>query len=121
MRASILFLGLALLGCKEKGDSDDDVDVDADTDADTDADADTDTDTDADSDTDADTDTDTEDPCWIDGANGRCWDCALPATPEADSSKALNQCTTSSFSVFDNTTRIPATTWVPGDALPPVP
>ena len=50
-----------------------------------------------------------------------CWDCDLPAGPEADSLKALNQCTTSSYVVFDNAARIPAATWVPGTPLPALP
>ena len=67
-------------------------------------------------------DTDLPDPtCWVDSDVGQCWDCELPEAPEADSEKALNQCNTASYVVFENAARIPAATWVPGTPLPPVP
>lgn len=61
--------------------------------------------------------------CWIDApAGGKCWSCALPTSPESDSLKFLNRCgNASSSSKFDNATRIPATTWVPGTPLPTLP
>jgi hypothetical protein len=108
---------LTLVSCKDKTGTDVDV---VDGDADTDADSDSDADTDADADSDADTDAE----CWVEGPHGLCYDttlCALPTTPEADSLKFLNQCTDVSSAVFDNASRIPASTWVPGNPLPPVP
>jgi hypothetical protein len=112
---ALLFLVLPF-GCKDNKDSAEDGDADAD------ADADTDTDTDADSDTDSDTDTTA---CWVASATGGdCYDatkCALPTTAGTDSLKFLNQCSTVSFSTFDNATRIPSSTWVPGTDLPDVP
>ena len=72
--------------------------------------------------------------CWIAGPDGECFatgdldgdgleECAFPDAPEADSDKFLNQCLDASVatSFFDNAARIPASTWVPGDPLPPVP
>lgn len=61
--------------------------------------------------------------CWIDApTGGKCWSCALPTSPESDSLKFLNRCgNASSSSKFDNATRIPATTWVPGTPLPTLP
>jgi len=117
---------LSLAGCKDTGETDDTDPIETDTDTDTDADSDTDSDSDTDTDSDTDSDTDTDDTddtdatCWVDGSVGECWDCSLPATPEEDSSKALNQCSTTTAVVFDNATRIPSATWVPGTALPPV-
>jgi hypothetical protein len=116
MRALVLFFLVLPLGCKDNKDSAGDGDADADTDADTD--------TDSDADSDADTDTDTS-ACWIKGATGGlCFDttkCDLPTSPGTDSLKFLNQCSTVDFAVFDNATRIPSSTWVPGTDLPDVP
>ena len=98
-------------------DEDDGSDSAVEGDADADADADSDTDADGDADTDADTDAE----CWVDSPSGSCYDCALPTTPEQGSAKFLNQCTDSSYAAFDNATRIPASTWVPGDPLPEIP
>lgn len=70
MRLFAALAVLALIGCKNDGNSNTDetglieTDTDTDTDVDTDADTDVDTDADADADTDADTDTDTQpQPC----------------------------------------------------------
>ncbi len=74
-RLGLLFLPLALAGCRDDAkpvdtddpavtDSDTDTDADADTDADSDADTDTDTDTDTDADTDADPNVPPEDPTF---------------------------------------------------------
>lgn len=77
--------------------------------------------------TDTDTDTDTTaSPCWVPFDSSRCWDttlegCALPTTPGADNAPFLNQCTDSDYIVVDNAARIPASTWIPGTPLPPVP
>lgn len=59
--------------------------------------------------------------CWVASDIGDCWDCALPEAPESDSLKALNQCNTAGYVVFDNSERIPASTWVEGDPLPALP
>ncbi len=70
-------------------------------------------------------DTDDTDPdapaCWVEGTPGQCWDCGPPEAPESDSLKVLNQCSTTSFYVFDNATRISASVWSPGNPLPVVP
>ena len=119
MRTS-LFITLAALSfvaCKDEG-------TDADTSGsdDTDTGVDTDTDT-ADTDT-ADTDTadtgDTGAECWVAWDEGTCWDCDLPTSAESDSLKFYNQCSNASYVKFDNATRIPSSTWVPGTDLPPV-
>jgi hypothetical protein len=120
MRALALFLLVLPLGCKDNKDSATDGDSDADTDADTDSD----TDGDTDADTDADSDTDTTE-CWVSApTGGLCYDttiCDLPTTPGSDSLKFLNQCSGADWAPFDNATRIPASTWVPGTELPDVP
>jgi hypothetical protein len=59
--------------------------------------------------------------CWVASDIGDCWDCPLPEAPDSDSSKALNQCNTTGYVVFDNSERIPASTWVEGDPLPALP
>ena len=107
--------GLLMVACTD-GKPGDDTDV---TDTDTVVD-DTDTvveDTDV-TDTDV---TDTDALCYTEGVSGECWDCDLPAAPESDSLKALNQCTDSTYVAFDNAARIPAATWTPGTPLPAVP
>ena len=132
MRTWMVLLGAftAAGACKEKGDATDVTEGDADTDTD----GDTDTDTDADTDADTDTDTEPQADCWVADGDGECFatgdldedgtvECAFPTAPEADSSKFLNQCLDPSISVaaFDNAARIPSSTWIPGDPLPPIP
>ena len=57
--------------------------------------------------------------CWVDdGRGGTCYDCPPPTAPESDSLKFLNQCTDAAYAAFDNSARIPASTWVPGTPLP---
>jgi hypothetical protein len=113
MRTLVLLFLVLPFACK---DNKDDSAGDGEADADTDADSDTDTDTDADTDTSA---------CWVKSpTGGLCFDtttCELPTTPGTDSLKFLNQCSTVDFAVFDNATRIPSSTWVPGTDLPDVP
>jgi hypothetical protein len=112
----IPFLALALsFGCKSKDVEETDTNVTI-----GDADTDSDTDTDTDTDTDADTDT-TPTECWIAWDGGTCFDttaCPLPTSPGGNSLAFLNQCSDAAYSAFDNAARIPATTWVPGTALP---
>jgi hypothetical protein len=115
--------GLLLAGCKTEGvkpETGGDTDP-ADTDVETDTDTDADTDADTDTDTNVDTDTDVDPECWIESESGLCFDCELPTAPEGNSDKFLNQCTDADFAAFDNATRIPSSTWVPGTDLPPVP
>lgn len=133
MRFLPLTFLLALIGCKDTGDSAkedtgtvDDTDTgdtetgDTDT-GDTDT-GDTDTgDTDTgDTDTGETGDTDTSAECWTAWEAGTCWACDLPTTAEDDSDKFLNQCSDTTYAVFDNSARIPSSTWVEGDPLPPV-
>lgn len=112
----VFTLSIGLMGCKDQGDDTSETGV-----ADTDTDSDTDSDSDADTDTDTNVDTDTDALCWVSGPTAECWDCGLPTTVEADSEKALNQCTSSTYATFDNASRIPATTWVEGTPLPVIP
>jgi hypothetical protein len=108
-----------LVSCKVTGDKDPEDTDEADVDTDTDTDADTDADTDTDTDTDTDVDTDTSE-CWIESESGTCYDCEPPTEPEDGSLKFLNQCTDAAYSGFDNASRIPASTWVPGTDLPTI-
>ncbi len=117
----VFVLMMGVVGCKDQGESDTSETGVGDADTDSDTDADTDADTDSDTDTDTNVDTDTSAACWITGPVAECWDCGLPASPEATSEKALNQCTTSTYATFDNGARIPSATWVEGTPLPAIP
>ena len=112
-----LFLSGALLsvvGCKDVAEPTDTGSVDTDTDTDS---ADTSVD---DTDT-ADSGGDTAAECWTEWDEGTCYNttlCGLPTTAADDSLLFLNQCTDAAYSLFDDSVRIPASTWKEGDALP---
>jgi hypothetical protein len=116
MRHLALVFALALAACKGD-DTDTDV-IETDSPVETDE---TDIDTEDTDDTDdTDVEIDTDAVCWVDSDVGECWDCDLPSEPEDDSLKALNQCSDVTSVEFDNAARIPASTWQPGDPLPPI-
>jgi hypothetical protein len=60
--------------------------------------------------------------CWVPGPIGECYDCEPPASPGTDSDAFLNACDNdTSYALFDNASRIPSATWVPGSPLPSLP
>src|SRR6185436_3130453 len=65
---------------------------------------------------------DTDAACWLADGDQTCWDCAPPRVPRDDSLRFYNRCDNATSSeAFDNAARIPASTWVPGTALPAIP
>jgi len=116
MTLSLFLAGtvLCLVGCKDVAEPTDTASAAADTAAADTSGGDTDT---------ADTGEDTATECWTERDEGTCYDstlCELPTTAPSDSLVFLNQCSDAAYALFDDSARIPETTWKEGDALPAI-